>query len=234
MGSLTRADIVRYGLLKAGNTSLTAIANIDLNAWLKSQYAGWAWPFMLRSNNSVLVAAGDGNIGTADMPAGNIQSIRSPLFIGNSDGSNSRRLPVNQVLNRTPLQQNGLAGTVTGDPTCAFVAQSGGTSTQNAAGRWVIAFDALLNRPQLVTFDLYLIPDDLDISSAGDSLYPLYPNDRTMMFAVEAEALRYMKRWDEYGALAPLVASMVADDRMKFGSVPGQNDELTLDSSVYG
>src|SRR5688500_3520520 len=58
MGTLTRGVIVSEGLNLAGNTGLTARANVWLNAWLADTYASWDWPWLIGRYGPFNVASG--------------------------------------------------------------------------------------------------------------------------------------------------------------------------------
>lgn len=228
MGQLTRAQIVSEGLLAAGDSRLTSRANVWLNAWLRSQYAAFPWPFLLREkagitlssgSNSFQIGAGEGGV-TAE-----IRRIVDPINLYTAAKSTRTQIRIRSAV-ETELHSDPDLNDPTnhrGLPTEARVYADATTW-----GKWTVQFDKWADQTYLVKLKYYEQPADL----TSDSAKPLYPNDRTLMKAVETEALRYKKDPSWQNELNVL-AAMVVDDRLKFGEVPGQNDWMILDPNVY-
>lgn len=232
MGKLTRAQIVSEGLLAAGDARLTSRANVWLNAWLRSNYAGFPWPFLLRSVAGVALDTGDNQIelggGSGGVTAG-IRRIIDPMYVYTSDKRTRRQVRIYSATEVSVLDDPDLndSSERRGLPSKARV-----KSDASTWGKWTVTFDVWADRDLLVKVQYYEQPDDIDTSSGGDSTIPIYPNDRTLMKCVEAEALRY-KKADNYQNELDVLAAMVVDDRMKYGTVAGQNDWTDLDPTVY-
>lgn len=232
MGKLTRAQIVSEGLLAAGDARLTSRANIWLNAWLRSQYAGFPWPFLLRSKAGIALATGSNSFDIGEGSGGVTEGVRriiDPIFIYTSlknVKSQVRIYSATEVGAHDDPDMNDSA-LHRGVPERARV-----TASPTVVGKWTITFDKWADRDYLVKVQFYAQPTDIDTAAAGDSSVPLYPNDRTLMKLVECEALRY-KKADNYASEFDVLTAMVVDDRMKFGTVPGQNDWTDLDPTVY-
>jgi hypothetical protein len=230
MGVLTRTELVTAALLKAGNTNLTTNAVTWLNAWLRSQYRGFPWPFLRRnaslltlSSGATIKTVGNGNGGVAKA----IQYLTGHVFIFTSDRATRARAYVRQVEDGDAFShEDGLLSTDTGLPTLFRVRQS---TVAETYGTWDLFPYPLPDKAYLLSFEYLMQPDNL----AADATVPLYPNDRTMIQAIMCDALQYMDRRREYQMELGILGSMVNDDRMKYGQVPGTNDVLPLDPSTF-
>ena len=222
MGQLTTAQIISEGLLMAGDSSLTTRAERWLNAWLRSQYAGFAWPFLLRSAEAALASSqneltfGMGSNGVTEA----IRRIVDPVHVYDDARTAYQQLRIRNAIEAT--QEQLLLGLqesqARGVPTSVRV-----LADTSLWGRWTLKFDRWADRDLTVSINFYIQPADV----SGTDV-PLYPNDRTLMKAVEAETLRF-KKADNYQNELEVLASMISDDRMKFGEVPGQNEDIGLD-----
>lgn len=227
MGSLTVATILSEGGLLAGDTGLGARALVDLNAWLRSQYDGFLWPFLRRELSAVALAQGVQKLTFGNGSGGiteEVQRINDPLHIYSSgfstladvrvvtDWGSAHRIPDDVVNN--PSSNTG----------CPTTARVRATTT---VGRWDVIFDRVADKAYLLQLSYYVRPAALTTADT-----PLYPNDRTLIQAVNVFILRYKKAENAPDEMDLLVAQ-VLEDRMKYGSLPGINDSLLLDPKVF-
>lgn len=236
MGALTRAELVDEGTNLAGNSSLTTRANTWFNAWLRSQYRAWPWPFLQKrvsgvplasASSSLLLGVGSGGV------ALEIQRIIDPVQIHKADYSGRGLVRIRQssgsVIQNWDESTNNPA-TNLGMPQVLKVV------TDTVWGRWVLYPWPIPDVAYLLSFDYFEQPADMVQGSVGDVLVPIYPNDRTMIQAVYVDALKYESAGEDsssYRAELEVLAAMVRDDRLKYGEVPGTNDRTNLDSTVY-
>lgn len=235
MGSLTRSQIVDEGMLQAGRSDLEARMNVYLNAWLRSQYTAWDWPFLHRRKTGLALTAGLTTVsvgnGSSSITA-EIKKILDPIYVYDSTYSTKCRARIRQLT----------GGDVYFDETVNNPATWRGLPTQFKVkadtalwGKWSLIPMPFPDRDYLATFDYIETPANIDVSSSGDSTIPIYPNDRTMIQAVVSETCKYAYGSDspQFAAAMDLLSSMVVDDRMKFGQVHGTNDLVQLDSDTF-
>jgi hypothetical protein len=231
MGIRTRAVLVSEGLLMAGNESLTTRANIWLDDWLRNVYRSWPWPFLNRRASGIALAAGTTALTIGGGSGGitlDIQRLIDPLYVYNSTKTAKQRARI-VALNAGPIDQDEsvLDSTLGRSIPIQFKARA------NSAlwGKWDLIPYPVPDVAYLLAFDYLEQPANL----ASDSTIPLYPNDRTMMWAVMAAALVYTEGVESPPAQAALSAvdGMVVQDRMKYGEVPGINDVWGLDPNVF-
>lgn len=242
MGQRTRASIVAEGLGKAGDVTLTSHANIWLNEWLMRQAKAFPWPNVQRSYKNIALGAGvqvltigNGNGGVSEI----VSIVRDPLWLYTSDYSIQIRPRIRQLIGGQLMDDERVGNplNVIGTPGAFKVRQSQvGISTGHPQyGTWDLLPWPVPDRAYLMAMDLQVIPALIDetIGGAGDSVVPWYPADRTMIHLVMTEALRWMKRMDEYGAAQGMLDQLTAYDRMTFGTVDGTNDNIGLDPAVF-
>jgi hypothetical protein len=228
MGQLTRGELIAQGLRQAGNTGLSELSKVWLNAWLRSQYAAWPWPFLRRKVeglqlgtgvNSLVVGGGEGGVSYA------IRRIHDPLRIYRPDYSLGANVRV-QSAHEYPLGDDETVqnpATNRGLPERVRCEQDTGTW-----GQWTLYFNRTADRDYLLKLSIVTQPEDM----ADDATVPLYPNDRTLLQAVKVEAMLHMKH-DDRDSERDVLAAMVVDDRVKFGEALGVNDHLGLDPKVF-
>jgi hypothetical protein len=232
MGQMTRQEIVREGLLFAGDSKLTVRAEIWLNTWLRSQYAAFTWPFLLKEKSNIPLLSGQASFllgaGEGGVPE-DIRRVIDPIWLYDTARNTRQQIRIQSFVEtdtHNELEVN-LAAHHRGLPVSARVAAS------NAKwGQWEIRFDKWADRNYIAMVKFYFLPANIALGSAGDAIRPIYPNDRTLIKVVEMEALRF-KRDPEAQTALEIVSSMVVDDRLKFGEVPGQGDYLDLDRSTF-
>lgn len=232
MGALTRDQIVTAGLGKAGNlsTALRTRIETEFQAWLDRQYSAWSWPFLKKravglslssGATSLTIGAGSGGV--------TLEIIRlvSPILFYTTDRTTVGKAPLVQVAGSNSVQfdetlQN--SATWIGTPT-SFKARNG-----TVRGRWDLIPMPFPDRALNIAIDYYERP-----AALGASTVPIYPEDATMIQAVNALALVDQKGEDSPAAITAndRTSNMLARDRSTHGQVPGENDILQLDSSVF-
>lgn len=228
MGQLTRDEIVSNGLNLAGKTSLTTLANTWLNAWLKSTYEAWPWPFLLKQATGISLTSGATSLtlgsGSGGI-SGLIQNIFDPIFVYSSDFRTRGEARVRQLLTGPVEKENYVS-----DPTTikGLPSQFKCRESDTTEGQWTLQPYPLPQQDYLLSVNYKLTPAAI---SSGSSI-PRYPNDRTLMQAVMVEALKYMGD-ERYGEALDVLRSLVNEDKMKSGNKTGSNDVLGLDEGVF-
>lgn len=228
MGQQTRTEIVSEALLLAGNSGLTTNANSWLNNWLRSAYTAWPWPFLHRSISSLALSSGATSLSLGAGSNGvtlEISRIFDPIRVYTStfaDRGQARIIPFVQF--NADLDERINNPVSVGMPATFKVAPD-----TSLWGKWSLKPWPIPDKDYLLAIDYLVVPAEL----SSNSDVPLYPNDRTMVQAVMAQALKYMKMKDEYGEAMQILSSMVVDDRLKFGTVPGINDTVPLDPTTF-
>jgi len=227
VGALTAETIVSEGLLAAGDTSLTTRGLVWLNRWLRSAYRAWPWPFLYRRGSLLALSAGTTalSVGNGALITPPIMRIEDPLWVYKSDKTARQRARV------VPLHD----GDIDQDVDLIDTTLNRGMPQQFRVradtavfGKWSLIPWPVPDQAYLVALDYHELPADVLAANT-----PLYPNDETMMKAVEAAALRYNKEWDAYGLATQELRAMSADDRVAFGSVAGLNDRVVLDPNTF-
>ena len=226
MGALTFAEILTEGGLLGGNDSLTTRAPIALKNWLRRQAAVWPWPHVIRTVSGLSLAAqssatvGAGSGGVTDI----IHQVKKPITLYSPD-FRSRLRPDIVAYDESNL---GLSIAVQagqssyGSPTKAKVGRVFGVR-----GQWQIDFFPRPDRAYLMELILHVIPAD-----PAPADIPWYPEDETMIEFVSTFIKRYDNDDDRFDAME-VVAAKVVDDRAVHGGVPGFNEDLSLDESVF-
>lgn len=227
MGVATCTEIISEGLLLAGDTSLTSRAQVWLNQWLRSQYAAWNWPFLYRKASGLTLSSGTGSL-TVGAGSGGItpliQRIFDPIYLYTSDKQTRGNVRFREVLGGdVSMEEDARPDSQIGRPV-----KVKGRKVYSTAGAWELVFDPVPERDYLISFDYIYQPADTN----GTSDVPVYPNDRTMTHLVAAMAFAHMG--DERAPdMREMVASMTVDDRSKFGSHLGFNDDWALDGDTF-
>lgn len=236
MGLMTAGDIVREGGLLAGDDGKFVRGLGELNRWLRSQYSGFLWPFLLRENVINVPA------GTVSMQLGlaastgmeDVQRLNDPIILYDSSMLDRTTLRVLTGGIELPVAWAQDPQVEVGRPLYCRVmprpindgVPSGAGSAVPAATQF-IAFDKKTDQPYKMRFSYYGLPRHLT-----ESQIPLYPNDRTMVQAVAAYFSRYVRAQDA-GDNAEMLRNMTLEDRLKYGVTNGYHDTMMLDSKVY-
>ena len=234
MGNLTRQQVVQRGLRAAACPSTLEVRmNELLNAWLSSQYAAMDWPFLTRQKVGVsfvtgatAVAFGAGNAGVTQR----VKRVIDPIRLYNSDYTVRAKMRVSSVHDVS----------IADDPTINDPAKHKGIPErcfvrphETTQGAFNIIPSVFPDRDLLAVVDYVVIPDDIDETSAGNATKPVYPNDRTLIQAVKHLALDFDRRGGEAAAALEILGGMVGDDKLKFGALPGINQQWGLDPNVH-
>lgn len=234
MGSMTRDEIITEGCLQAGvaPSQYTSRAVTWLKTWLKQQYRAWPWPFLLQSREGLslpagttALAVGSGDGGISD----EIARILSPLWVYDSSYGTRMKAPIISVNSTDDNEAVQNSATYRGLPS-RFKIRTGRTSGG------LVNFDLIPfpfpNRDYLLQFNYIGVPTN---PASATSTVPLYPNDMTMISAIKVACLKD-KNGDndpQYQAALTDLSAMSVADRIRDGSVPGTNDLLTMDNSVF-
>ena len=235
MAKLTRLQIVTAGMLQGQRDDLASVLNEWFNVWLRKEYAAWPWTFLKRKKSAFALASG---ITSLAVGAGSgsvteeIQKILDPILIYNSDYSVKQRARIKQLTGGGVDFDEIINNPTT---TIGVPSQFKVRADESTWGKWNLIPYPIPDRALLLTFDYIVQPADIDTSTAGDASVPLYPSDRTMIQSVLVETLRYSNGADsaDYQQALDLLGGYTIDDRVKYGQVPGDNDLIQLDSSVF-
>lgn len=234
MGQLTRLQIVNQGMLLAGRDNLAAVVNVDFNAWLRSVYMGWPFPFLTVKKSALALGAGVTSVAVGAGSGGvtlGIQKILSPLLVYTADQTSRGEAPIVQLTGGGVDFDEVVNPSTTwrGMPTQFKVA------ARSTWGSWDLIPGPFPDKDYLLAFSYISQPADIDTTSTGDSTVPIYPNDRTMIQACMVQTLLYKEGADDSAYLQALdvLDAMVKSDKVKYGAVPGTNDMLQLDGSVF-
>lgn len=227
MGVATLDALITSALLMGGNTRVASRAKEWLKDWLRSQAASFPWPQvtadalvtggLVTNAQSVLFGAGQG--GEARV----VQRINDPLWLYTADKRTRQMVRIQTAWGDMSLPDDDTvdAASNKGLPTMCRVLPV-------SLGQWKLLFDKVADKDYSIKLNYRFIPTD-----PGDNDVPWYPNDRTMKRLVEAEVYRWNKETAEYNLAANEASSMLIDDKMKYGSVPGMNDGWGLDPRVF-
>lgn len=231
MGSLTRGELITEAALKAGKepASIQARARTYLNVRLRSLYKGWPFSFLQRRLEGLALGVGAGAVSVGAGAGGvteEIKLIRSPILVYTADYSARGRALVQSVHGDFPTTGINTV-TARGMPGLFYVRANATTY-----GRWDIAGDFTPDRNYVLAIDYIVQPADL----TDDNQKPIYPNDRTLLAGLQADILSFMHGPSDADAQAAEeeFSALAQRDRAEYGSVPGTNDNLGLDPSVFG
>lgn len=231
MGSLTSTSIISQGMLLAGRDDLATPALGWLNSWLRSQYAAWPWPFLLKrltnqalatGTTSYLFGAGSG--GTSDW----VHQVRDPIMLRTSDYGTRQMARVRQLIGGMPEIDPEWDETLTDSTTQRAVPILFKVRATQVGGQWELIPQRAPDRALLMTIDYQFLPADL---AAGGT--PIYPNDDTLIQLIKAKTFEYTQRLKEAQMAMEEVRAMTVNDRIKWGVVEGTNDQIQLDTKVF-
>lgn len=234
MGSQSRASIVTQGLSFAGYPGLTTLANGWLNFKLRSWASSWQWPMLRNRLTQVPLNAGQQSILFGQGQSGEARWVHdfvNPLLVYSADYSRKGMVYIKEV-NQTPSIWNdetiNQPSSNIGLPYQCKIYAVGATP-----GQWQIFPWLIPDINYLLVINYYFIPNDLATDSSVDNTLPWYPNDETMIKAVEAAALRWMKQYKSADAKDQEVVALHTADKVHFGATQGQNTNIGLDPSTY-
>lgn len=225
MARLTRDEIVSEGQLLAGrDDNATASANW-LQRWLDSVATSWPWPLLQTEATGIALASGLNTLTLGDGSGGitlKMNKLLDNIWLYDSTRTFRRRLRIRHQLS-SPHDRIGPTDQ-TGTPTEVRLFNV-------THGQWTLYFDYITDKAYLLTIPYILVPAAL----ASGSSVPWYPNDETMVQAVAFKNHEFYDGKDAPVTVAAqqMLASLVANDRIRFGSVNGVNDQLALDPTVF-
>lgn len=224
MGLLTADDIVSEGQLLAGRDDNATASLRWLQRWLNSVAASWPWPVLQTEAVGVSLAAGSTSLVVGGGSGGisdRIHKILDNVWVYDSTRTFRRRLRIRHQLG-VPSDRIGPADQ-TGTPVTARLFTS-------AAGVWTLYFDPTPDRAYLLTVPYIVIPGDVQGTDV-----PWYPNDETMVQAVAFKNHEFFDGKDApvTNAAQQALGGLVANDRIRYGSVSGVNDFFKLDPTVF-
>lgn len=223
-------DIITEGMLLAGRDDVRLRAQVWLQTWLDSVAGSWPWP-QLCKEVQVPVASGSTYVDLGNGSGGITNRILRPLdncWIYKSDYTNRGRVAINNFLSEPGLIQNPTLGT--GFPMRARLIPQG-----PAHGKWRLEFQRATDQAYVLHFGYVELPAAYSMTSTTVSDIPWYPNDATMIQLVAAQCAAYDDGPDSPPARAAfeLLASMVMNDRIRYGNSLGIHDSMQLDPSIY-
>lgn len=230
MGMLTKTSILNQGMTLAGknNTQLLAFVTISFDAWLRSTYKGWLWPFLSRQSTGVALATGATSVLVGRTSLGalsdSIDDIFDPVYLYTADYKYIGRAKVRQ-LHGGPANQEPAINDPTknrGVPT-EFKARPG---TNSLMGQWTLVPFPVPDRNLLLVLDYKEMPDTAAAT-------PRYENDRTMIQAAKTFTIEYMNNDAQYMAELKILSDMVLQDFSKDAARTGINDNLGLDDNTF-
>lgn len=223
MGEKTALTLVREGGLLAGRDDLEARLLVRLPMWLDSVAMSWPWPVLKKTATGLSLPAGTTalTLGRTGVIADRIGRIVDNVWAYTADYRTRQRVrvtrvpaePVNAIYN--PTSNLGI-------PTSARIAKT-------SAGVWSFQPTPIPDQNYLLVLDYLYIPPFVSSSPVW------YENDMTVLAAVQAMALEHADGVEAKSTLAAqqAVAMMLAQDKVRFGQAPGENDQMQLDDSVF-
>ncbi len=215
MGQMTNTDIISEALELAGNSGLTARAQVWLNTWLQRVYTHWAWPFLRNHYGPFDIAVGAQSLafGNGAQTTDRIHSVNRALLTDPVSGvvstelklSGSSKVPAPDMFTSVSASNLGRPHTLHVVPVAA------------TPGQWTLYFSPRPSQATRLVLVAQYTPEFLDVDDT-----PLYLNDETMIQAVYAQALRHQQdeRWQAEDAV---LRRMIAADRTVHG---GGADEI--------
>jgi hypothetical protein len=223
MGQMTRDQIVQAGQLEAGRDDSATLAEGWLQRWLDSVAASWQWPLLQREATGIVLAAqsldvGGGSGGITEK----ITRILDNIWWYTSDNKSWGRVRIRSNIG-APIDK--LATTSTGRPETVRVQASGTFGIQR------LSFYPTPDQSYRLTVPHMVLPATISVGSA----IPWYPNDETMIAAVVFKTHEYYQGIENPKTVAAQqrLASLVLDDRVRYGHGPGQADTLPLDVGIF-
>jgi hypothetical protein len=226
MAQLTRLQLVTEGMLLGQRQDIAAQAAAWLQRWLDSVAASWPWPLLHQEAIGVPVAAGVQSISVGG--AGSVGETRKVLRIIDNmywyTAAQPSPIPLPLVQQQSSPQDHITVPGNTGTPTRARLFNP-------VFGTWTIGLSPYPNQAILLSIPYIVLPAAL----ASDSDVPWYPNDETMVQAIAFKTFEYFqgKDDDQTQAAQQLLASSIANDRIRYGSVDSINSLTRLNPSRF-
>ena len=231
MGKLTMTQLINQGITLAGKNQtdgLRATVLLSMNAWLRSTYKGWLWPYLSRKAQGIVLAQGAQSLTVGGGQGGvtpDIGDIYDPVYFRTSDYASMGTARVVALRGGPAETRAGVfnPSTNTGAPRQFQVEEH-----ETTEGRMILYPFPIPEKQYLLSFDFKMLPANLTGSDV-----PRYTNDRTLLYAAKVCALEYMTNSEEYNAELEKLAVMVAQDYGKDAAREGNNDVLGLDPNTF-
>lgn len=228
VGRRTRGQLMRDALREVGAPHLMQDARGWLNAWLQKQYDAFPWPFLTRRVSNVeLPALTDGLvIGCGSGVPDRIRRLLDPVDVFTAD----RRYLGRARIRSFDFPENDIAqvNVETGVPLSFRV-----EAYPPNYGMWTLIPQPFPKDAHLLTVRYLASPTLLPLDDTGDDYVPIYPNEESMVLAIQAPAYRFMKEWEMAGACDQKLAARASNDRVAYGMQDGTHDVVGLDRSVF-
>lgn len=227
MGERTVDTIINEGLLAGGDDTIPTRALVALNSWLQTQAAAWPWPHVIRKVSGIALPAqtsvltvGAGGGGISDI----IKEVRRPIRLYSSDFKTRSQL---DLIDGDETQANFDSTIAAGQAQYGLPVYAKVTAQYGTRGAWDLQPFPIPDKAYLLTFPIHVIPASYVLGQT-----PWYPEDSTMIKFVEAFARQWNKQPD-WQLQMQIVASKVAEDRIRHGSVQGFNEVVELDHKTF-
>lgn len=225
MAQLTRDQIVSEGQLLAGRDDNAVAGATWLQRWLDSVAASWPWPLLQDEITGVPLLTGATSLSLGNGTGGiaeKVLKILDNVWLYDSGRTLRRRIRIRHQLS-SPSDRIGPV-TNTGAPATARI-------FTRVAGTWVLYFDPTPNQDYLLTVPYIRLPAAMVLGTE----VPWYPNDETMVQVVSFKTHEFYDGKDSpvTQAAQQTLASMVANDRTRYGATTGVNDYMMLDPAVF-
>lgn len=226
MGRLTRDEIVTEGQLLAGRDDIATQANGWLQRWLDAVAASWPWPVLQAEAIGIALGTGINSLTLGHGVGGitdDIQKILDNVWIYDSTRTFKRRLRIRHQLS-APSDRIGPVNN-TGTPATARVFAG------PVLGEWKLTLEPTPERDYLLVVAYLTLPAAIVLGTE----IPWFPNDETMVQAVAFKVSEYHNGKDSpiTQAFQQNLAGLIANDRVRYGSIVGVNDSMALDPSVF-
>lgn len=230
MARLTFAELVEQGQLIGQNDATPSWVAAKLRAWLRKQYAGWAWPFLITQATGITMAAGTTNKVVGGGDGGltrQVVRIFSPIYFRANGYSTRGKAPIRTLVGDPSEMAIGMvdADNQTGTPQ-SFIAMPFAEAGEEKIS--LVPYP-VPEKDYTLAFTYQYLPDDPE-----DADIPVYPNEMTLLQAAKVAAIEYDQSADPlFRQELQILAEMVAADRSAYGGTPSFGDTMQLDSSVF-
>jgi hypothetical protein len=236
MGKLTRAQIVARAGELASRTDLASsgLPNYWLNAWLREAYRSWTWPFLHKRLTGIALGSGATSIDLGNGNSGEaleIQHIFDPIRVYTSDKKTIGFARCRQLNDATLYTDEDLVDWSSSGKGIPYAMRLRPSNT--VWGTWTLKPFPAPDKAYLLAVDYLVQPADMDVTSAGDALVPVYPSDETLVQALKCKVLEYQHDYDKLQFDLQILDSLKQGDKVRYGVVQGINDKTPLDSSVF-
>lgn len=224
MGEKTAQQLITEGGLLAGRDDQGDRILQILPMWLDSMAQSWPWPVLKKTATSVALGGGATSLtlGRTGVITDRISRVLDNVWVYTSDYKTRGRVRIREAGRGEPYAIFDPA-TNTGMPTEARVAKT-------SMGVWTLQPWPIPDKAYVLAIDYIYMP-----AFGGSGVAVWYENDFTTLNAIRAMVLEEVDGPEQRSTQAAWqeVTSMAANDRLRYGQAPGQNDTLQLDDSVF-